>query len=167
MANFNFCPVCAKSLVWQTWFGSTHQVCPDSSCGYVVFHDPKLVSVVLVEHEGKILLGKRNIEPGKGLWTFLGGYIDRGERVEDAARREVKEETNLEVELIRLLGVYSQVDNPIVLIAYAAKVKGSLEDMRPQESETSELAFVRPSEMPELAFHFDRQILNDWLDKPL
>lgn len=67
-----------------------------------------MLVAVVVRREGKFLLGRRNIDPGKGMWSFFGGYVDRGEKVEDAAIPEVKEETNLDVQLEGLIGIYSE-----------------------------------------------------------
>jgi ADP-ribose pyrophosphatase YjhB (NUDIX family) len=103
------------------------------------------------------------MNPARGKWTFFGGYVDRGEKVEDAAIREVKEETNLDVQLVVLLGLYSEKDNPHVLVAYAASViHDDISSLALQPDEISELAFFTPEEIPELAFPFDRQILQDW-----
>ena len=90
----------------------------------VVYLDPKLAAVVLVSDEDKLLFVRRDIEPMFGKWSFPSGYVDRGEVVEHAAVREVREETNLIVELRGLVGVYSSTDNPVVLAAYAARVTG-------------------------------------------
>ncbi len=91
--RFAYCPVCAAPLVEKHVYNALRPTC--SECGFILFLDPKLVTVVVMQHEGKFLLGRRNIDPGKGMWSFFGGYVDRGEKVEDAAIREVKEETNL------------------------------------------------------------------------
>src|SRR5919197_3546781 len=60
---------------------------------------------VIIEVEGGIVLVRRR-NPPHG-WAIPGGFVDYGERVEDAARREMREETTLDVELVELLGVYS------------------------------------------------------------
>lgn len=65
-----------------------------------------LVGVRVVIKEGDhILLVRRSVEPGKGLWSIPGGLVELGERVQDAGRREVEEETGLKVEIERLLDV--------------------------------------------------------------
>lgn len=60
--------------------------------------------------KGKILLAKRGSEPGKGKWSVPGGLVELGEKLEKAVVREVKEETNLDVEVVRLIDA---VDNII------------------------------------------------------
>src|SRR5438105_14936126 len=108
--------MCAAPLVEKHIFNIVRQACPE--CGFILFLAPKLVTVVVVEHEGKILLGRRNMNPAKGMWSFFGGYVDRGEKGEEATVREVKEETNLDVRLEGLIGLYSERGNPHRLIAY-------------------------------------------------
>lgn len=64
---------------------------------------------ILVEENSKILMVKRRYEPGKGLWSIPGGLVELGETVRDAAKREVKEETGIDVEIERLLGVLDDI----------------------------------------------------------
>jgi 8-oxo-dGTP diphosphatase len=158
---FKYCPMCAAPLVEKHIFNIPRQTCP--KCGFILFLGPKTVTVVVIEHEGKILLGRRNMNPARGMWSFFGGYVDRGEKLEDAAIREVKEETNLDVQLDALIGIYSQNGSPHVLIAYRASiVNNDISALAAQPEEMSELAFFSLGEIPELAFPFDNQILHDW-----
>jgi 8-oxo-dGTP diphosphatase len=71
---------------------------------------PSLMVDAIVEKEGKILLVKRKKDPFKDKWSFPGGKVDSGERVEDAIKRELLEETSLTVEPTDILGVYSDPD---------------------------------------------------------
>jgi len=159
--TFKYCPVCATPFVEKYINNMSRSVCP--ACGFILFLDPKLVTVVVVWHAGKILLGKRSIDPAKGMWSFFGGYVDRGEKVEDAAIREVKEETNLDVQLGRFIGLYSEKGNPHVLAAYEASVtNGEVDDLVAQTEEVSELVFFAWEELPALAFPADPHILRDW-----
>ena len=158
---FNYCPTCAAPLVDRAVAGAVRRACP--ACSFVHFLDPKVAAVVVVEHGGRVLLDRRNIDPGKGRWSFVGGYVDRGEPVEVAAVREVKEETNLDVDLAALLGVYSEPGNPTVVVAYRARVRGgAVGDLQAQAQEVGELAFFSPDALPELAFPIDAAILRAW-----
>ena len=69
--------------------------------------DPKVATGVVFSYDNGLLLVQRAIEPSYGKWVFPGGYVDRGETLEAAALREVREESGLCVRLTRLLG-YSQ-----------------------------------------------------------
>ena len=99
------------------------------------------------------------MEPARGLWSFISGYVDRGEKVEEAAIREVKEETNLDVQLEGLIGIYSANGNPHVVIAYQASIlNNDISGLLAQPEEVSELAFFSLEEIPPLAFPADEQI---------
>jgi len=159
--TFKYCPMCATPLIDKHIFNIERQTCPE--CGFILFLAPKLVTVVVVEYQGKILLGKRNMNPARGMWSFFGGYVDRGEKLEEAAIREVKEETNLNVRLDGLLGLYSENGNPHVLVAYRASIiHNDISPLAAQPEEMSELALFSMEEIPELAFPFDNEILSDW-----
>ncbi len=68
---------------------------------------PRLtVDAVVLEGDSIVLIKRRN-PPFQGLWALPGGFVEYGESVEEAVKREVKEETGLEVEVGRLVGVYS------------------------------------------------------------
>ncbi len=69
---------------------------------------PSLTVDVIIEYpDGRMVLIKRKNDPFKGHWALPGGFVDIGETVEQAAIREAKEETSIEVKLVKLVGVYS------------------------------------------------------------
>ena len=152
-----FCPECAAPLVWQLISGRDRPTCP--SCKFVHYEDPKLVAVALIPIEGKLVLGKRSINPRKGFWSFPSGYVDRGEPVHAAAVREVNEETCLVVEIDSLLGLYSEPENPVVLAVYVTRAVGG--HLRAGD-EMSDVGLFAVDAMPELAFPNDHRILADW-----
>lgn len=94
------------------------------------------------------------------MWSFPAGYVDRGERVEDAAVREVREETGLAVRLDGLLGLYSATGNPVALAVYIGTPIGG--ELAPADDLT-ELAFFPFDQPPPPAFPHDPQIIADWL----
>ena len=152
-----FCPECASPLVFREVAGRDRPACP--TCEFVHYEDPKLVAVALVSIDGKLVLGRRSINPRRGYWSFPSGYVDRGEPVPAAAVREVNEETCLVVEIEELLGLYSEPNNPIVLAVYIARAVGGTLDAG---DEVSEVGLFSIDEMPELAFPNDVHILKDW-----
>lgn len=69
--------------------------------------NPIPVVDVIIEEDSMILFARRKKEPFKGHLGFPGGFVNLGETIEEAAKREVKEETSLDIELIGILGAYS------------------------------------------------------------
>ncbi len=72
------------------------------------YKNPTPTVDAIIQKNSQILLVKRKKEPFKGYLVLPGGFVNEGERVEDAAKREIKEETSLDIELIDILGVYSE-----------------------------------------------------------
>lgn len=82
----------------------------------------------MVVRDGKVLLGKRGKEPGYGALVIPGGGIDLYEKFEDTAKREIKEETGLEIKNLKQFGVYQIInqekENHRVIIYWQAEYKG-------------------------------------------
>jgi ADP-ribose pyrophosphatase YjhB (NUDIX family) len=152
-----FCSGCGTPLEVREVEGRERPVCP--RCGRVVYHNPKLVAVAVIARDGKVLLVRRATEPGQGLWSIPGGYVDRGEVVEEAAAREAQEETGLEVRIERLLGLYSRPGHPIVVAAYTARVVSGTPRPGP---EVLEVGFFPPDGLPPVAFPNELRILEEW-----
>ena len=152
--NDKFCPGCGARLALQQHEGQTRPVCPE--CGRVMYYDPKLAATCVVEREGRTLFVQRAMPTGYGLWSLPGGYVDRGELVEDAAAREVYEETGLEVVTAGLIGVFSQAQHPVVVVAYSATETGGEVIAGP---ECLDLGFFAPGALPPLAFPRDAEII--------
>ena len=120
---------------------------------------PKImVDVIVPSEEGHILLIRRGSDPYEGYWALPGGFVEVGETLEEAAAREAEEETGLEVEIIRLVGVYSDPDRDPrghnVSCAYLARAQsGELS----AATDADEAAFLDPSKV-ELAFDHEKII---------
>ncbi|MEM7398474.1 MAG: NUDIX hydrolase [Pseudomonadota bacterium] len=84
------------------------------------------VDCVVFDPQGRVLLIRRGNEPFKGRYALPGGFVDVGESVEDGCRRELREETNLEVGDLLLIGVYADPDRDprghTVSVAYLAQL---------------------------------------------
>ena len=154
-----FCPQCGTALRRRLAFGHARKVCP--RCDYVYFNDPKVAVGVLAERRGRLLLVRRNHEPHPGEWSFPSGYVDAGEVLEEAAIREAKEETGLDVRIERLLGAWSTRGERVIFIAYAARVTGGRIEVGP---ECMEVRFFPPDALPPLAFPHNEAILRAWRD---
>jgi 8-oxo-dGTP diphosphatase len=125
------------------------------------YRDPKVAVAVIIADARGILLQQRAMEPRRGLWTFPSGYVDRGEQVERAAEREVREELGVPVQLTQLLGVYSEPDNPVVVIVYNGDTPAAAEPII-QEDEITAIGYFSPDALPPLAFGHDARIVADW-----
>jgi ADP-ribose pyrophosphatase YjhB (NUDIX family) len=157
LAEARFCPRCGRpaNIDFPRRITCTH-------CGYAAYYNPKPVACAIpVDEHGRVILLRRGFDPGRGLWTFPGGFVDLGESVPDAARRETDEELGLAIELESLVGVYSRPQDRVVLIVYRALARG-----RPQTTpEAPEIRAFAPAEIPwgELAFWSTGQALRDAL----
>lgn len=160
--GFRYCPHCGAALVPRVHKNGDPErlACPD--CDFVHFPDPKLAAGCIVEMDGGIVLLRRGIEPGYGKWVFPGGYVDRGERVPDAARRETREEVSLDVRVTSLFDVYSYPGRPVVVVVYLAEwTGGELE----AADESLECQAFPPAEIPwrDLAFPSTFDALRDYV----
>jgi ADP-ribose pyrophosphatase YjhB (NUDIX family) len=157
LAEARFCPRCGRGADVEF---PRRIVC--SHCGYAAYYNPKPVAAAIPhDDEGRVILLRRGFDPGRGLWTFPGGFVDLGESVPEAARRETEEELGMAIELGALIGVYSRADDRVVLIVYRARALG-----RPQTTpEAVEVHAFAPAEIPwpELAFWSTELALRDAL----
>lgn len=152
-----FCQQCGGKTEEREHDGRPRPVC--TVCGAVTFLDPKLAAAVVIERDGRLLFGRRG--PGTrapGLWSFPAGFVERGERVEDAAIREAREEVGLAVVLGPLLGLFSATGETVVLAVYAASAAGE----PVAGDDLTEVGWFSPDALPELAFPHDEQIVALW-----
>jgi 8-oxo-dGTP diphosphatase len=91
---------------------------------------PAITVDIIIEREGNLLMVRRKNDPFKGLLCIPGGFVEFGEKVEIAAKREAYEETNLQVEPIAILGVYSDPQRDprghTVSVSFIAKIIGGI-----------------------------------------
>jgi 8-oxo-dGTP diphosphatase len=159
---YKYCPQCGGRLQQKIIQPKEppRLVCND--CGFVFYLDPKLAGIAIIPWEDGLVLARRAINPGYGLWVAPGGFVDVGERVEEAVVREVREEVFLNVRINRLLNVYSYPGRTTVIVAYVADV---ISGQPGGGDETLEARIFRPDEIPweEIAFTSTRDALRDYL----
>jgi ADP-ribose pyrophosphatase YjhB (NUDIX family) len=156
-----FCPACGRPVTARA-LEEDHRPRLVCSEGHVTWRNPRIVVGTLPVDGGRVILARRAIEPALGRWSYPGGFLELGEAAQEGARRETEEETELRVEIGRLIGVYSRPHAGVVTILFEATVVGG----RPEPgAETSEVRAFAPDEIPwdELAFSTVESALRDWL----
>ncbi len=120
---------------------------------------PFACDMILIE-DGKLLLVKRAKEPFKGEWALPGGRIEENETAEQCAVREMKEETGLDVEPVRLVGIYSDPDrDPRGIIAASYIVRRTGGELKAGD-DAGEAAWFPLDKLPPLATDH-RKIVED------
>jgi ADP-ribose pyrophosphatase YjhB (NUDIX family) len=163
---FRFCPVCGAPLERRLLRAGEPERLVCGSCGFVFYLDPKVAVGTIIGGPGdRVLLLRRAIEPGYGRWVFPGGYVDRGEVIEQAALREAREECGLTVRLTGLIGMYSYEGRTPVVIVYSARTDEGSAVVQVDE-ESIEARWFRPTEIPwaDLAFPSTQDALRDYLE---
>src|SRR5439155_12752567 len=157
----HFCVNCGRPLELREIEGRQVEACPVDD--FVLWRDPKVVTMVVVESGQGLWLGRRGIEPGYGLWCLPGGFGNDDEHPAESAARECIEEIGAEVAIGEILGVYHsrRTDRQgMVAIAYSGRV---VDPSRiAAGSEMLEVVVTPWDEAPELVFPMHRQAMNDW-----
>ena len=161
---YSYCPLCGGDLELRALKTTEPGRLVCIQCGFIFYLDPQVaVATIIQDDRNQIVLVKRAIEPGYGKWVMPGGYVDRGEEVKVAAVREAREEVGLDVQLGRLINVYSYPGRAPVIIVYAATILGGCLAC---DDEGLEARFFAPDEIPwaELAFRSTHEALREFLN---
>jgi ADP-ribose pyrophosphatase YjhB (NUDIX family) len=168
MSKAQFCSACAAPVLEREIDHYMRTVC--TGCGKILYRNPVPATGCIVEQQRAVLLARRKFEPWKGCWYVPSGFVEYGDDVEETARREVREETGLVVELGPLFGVYSYFDDPrqdgIVILYRAVVVGGALE----AGDDATEAAFFSVEALPppgQIGFASHRRALNEWREEVL
>lgn len=161
-----FCIKCAGNMEKRFPEGENRERSICRECGYIHYLDPKIACGTIPEHEGRIVLIRRKLDPRAGFWSFPCGFMEVDETTRQAAIRETREETGLDVELRDHLGTYSYAKSwwggSVVIVAYTARI---LSKPVPRAGDdAAEARFYAPSEIPwnDLAFKSSTEALRDW-----
>jgi ADP-ribose pyrophosphatase YjhB (NUDIX family) len=158
-----FCSHCGQPVSFRTPDGDhlPRYVC--DACGIVHYQNPKLVVGCVPEHEGRILLCKRAIEPRLGYWTIPAGFMENGETTQDGARRESLEEALADVEIGSLLTVVHVLHAHQVHVFFRARLRSLDVGAGP---ESLEVQLITPEQIPwpDLAFPSTEFTLRRYLE---
>jgi ADP-ribose pyrophosphatase YjhB (NUDIX family) len=160
--EFRYCPRCQTEMVDNYVYGRVRRVCPDETCRFVQFIDPKVSAAVMAVRDGQVLMVKRAMEPARGSWCFPGGFMEIGETAQETAVRECKEESGLDVEIVGLVDVFYYEDyrGSGVLIMYKGKV---VRGQARAGDDAKAVAFFGPDELPEhIMFESNIETLARW-----
>ena len=163
----NHCLKCGKSLKTQKEDKFDRWVC--GACGWTYYNNPRPCVTAVIGQDGKVLLTRRAMDPGKGKWDLPGGFMEPGEHPESALAREICEELQCGLKSTEFLGFYPDVygkdDIPIFNIAYCCHTEG---EIVPCQEEFQEIHWFGPDELPdEFAFASVRVMLEDCIEEHL
>ena len=162
MKKLIYCSTCNTKNNFSTIEGELRYHCPN--CKTIHYQNPKPTATLICIKKNEILLVKRAFPPAKGEWSLPGGFIELGETPEDAAKRELKEETNLNGEVVKLLGHcshFNSIFGDILLIGMEVEIK-NWDNLIPGD-DADEAGFFNIKNCPKLAFECHQKIFNMYL----
>jgi ADP-ribose pyrophosphatase YjhB (NUDIX family) len=160
MKEYNYCPICGTSLQAGMIEGKRRKYCP--KCDFIDYKNPLPVVAAVTVKDKKFLLIKRGTAPKKGRWGAPSGFIESGETAEEACLRELKEETGVAGEIVKLIGVATQEDKEIygdmLMVRYLVKVKGG--KLNPGD-EVEDVRFFDIAELPDYYVNLFEDIIEE------
>ena len=153
-----YCPYCAAPLAVRQVDGWQRLVC--IRCEEIFYRNPLPAATALVlDDHGRLLLGRRAVQPARGQWCLPGGFIELGETMEQAALRELEEETGLVGRVESFVGVFAQPSRMyggVIIFGYRVSVvngqPAAADDMQ-------ELGWFLPDALPPVAFESHRRLI--------
>jgi len=157
--DWRHCPRCGAEISPQAG------VAECGTCGYVAYANPApAVCALLVDDGGRVLLTRRRWEPYAGMWDLPGGFLGEDEHPLDGLRRELLEETGLEVEPVEWLGAFLDPYDAYWVLGMTWIVHAEGEPRAADD--VAEVAWFGPDELPgEMAFASQNRVLRAWAER--
>jgi 8-oxo-dGTP diphosphatase len=154
-----YCPYCGSGLVIKYAEGRDRKVCKECNSIYYINPLPAATSLVLNE-KNQLLLGKRLVAPAKGQWCLPGGFVELDESMEQAALRELKEETCLIGKSKSFVGCTYQKSNfygGVIIFGYWVE---ALDGLMKAGDDMEELKYYDLDNLPPVAFEAHIYLIN-------
>ena len=154
--GWRFCPLCGEAIEKVEGRAVCH------ACGHVGYANAVPgAEAVCFDERGRVLLGRRALDPGAGLWDLPGGFLHEDEHPVAALRRELREETSLELDSLEFLGFWLEPygDRIVLCLAWTARASGEGK----AGDDLVELRWFEPDDLPgpdELAFSHYPSVLS-------
>ncbi|MEE9162543.1 MAG: NUDIX hydrolase [Candidatus Neomarinimicrobiota bacterium] len=162
MGRLTYCSNCGARNEVRTVEGRRRRICPQ--CGTVHYENPLPAATIVAVQDGRLLLIRRGVAPRKGHWSLPGGFMELRESAEEAARRELAEETGLVAEGLRLLGVCpfaGGIRGEVLVLGFACDVFSG--ELAPGD-DALDARFFPLDELPSVAFRCHREMIRMYLE---
>ena len=157
-----FCPYCGEKVIEKSFAGRNHCYC--QKCDIIHYENPlPAVAALVLNHKDQLLLVKRSVEPAKGKWCLPGGFIEIDESIEEAALRELEEETGIKGEIDGLIDFFSQKGwhyKAILIFGYKVKILGG--EVRAGD-DAQDAGFFSLDTLPPIAFLSHQRLIEKGL----
>ena len=161
MNYYKYCSQCGETNTHGYIDGNHRYHC--KSCGAIHYQNPKPTATIICLQNNQILLAKRAFEPAKGEWGLPGGFMELNETLNEAAVRELKEETNLDgivTGIISTCSHYGTIFGDILLIGVTMEVDDFSCIKAGDDAE--ELGFFDLDQLPDIAFYCHNKFINEF-----
>src|SRR5688572_4711641 len=166
MSGYRFCPKCGGGLGAELQEGRERLVC--LSCRFVLYVNPRPTTCAVIVEGDRVMLVRRAVEPKRGYWDLPGGFLEQAEHPAEGLRREVREETGLEIEVLEALGFfldqYLEPGESTLNLYFLARVTAGEPEAG---SDVAEIRWFHRDALPPwdaIAFPNNRAALSAWLE---
>ena len=159
MGHLEFCSNCGIKNVHGFIEGNNRYHC--QGCNTIHYENPKPTATIICIRNNELLLAKRAFSPAKGEWGLPGGFMELNETLNEAAARELKEETNLDGIVKQVLSTcshYGTIFGDILLIGVEMEVLDFSSIQAGDDAE--EVSFFSMDNLPDIAFYCHNKFIN-------